>query len=649
MKKLFTRLAFAGALLTAATATAQTIVEENFESTTGTAVPSGWTQATAATDGGWLSGTGTGMSSSSFGIIDHTRILATNDDECNCDKSSDLLKSPTFSLTGITGAYLSFDYYYWDQVYQGDAEDFIVKVSTNGGTNWTDLETLELSNGDGNWETKYISLGAYDNAASVMIGFEYKDGGGWLYGAAIDNFKVYVPSPTDVSLVAIAPVAGSPESYNTVGNNVSFSGTIFNAGSSAITSGTITYTADGGSPVSYNLPAGTNIAPFSSYDFTITPAYSIPSLGEHNIDIAVVVSGDASSGNDEMSTVVVGASFIPNRIITFEEGTGTWCGWCPRGAVFMDSIFGAYPNTTALIAVHNADPMTLTAYDNGVSGSIGGYPSVLVDRKVEMDPSDLFLAYDQHFNDFGFANLSVTKSYDVASRNISVDVTVNPAVDLIGNYRLALVLTEDGVTGTGSTWNQTNYYSSASQNLPLQGAGHNWQTEPASVPAAQMKYDFVARYISGGYTGQSGSLPASMTSGGTYTYNLSTTLPATWNDYNMRAIVLLINVTTGQILNAATPQEVNGVNDVASQISHLSLYPNPAQDVLSLLVSLESTQNVTIDLVDVLGKTVATYDYKNVVAGTSKVNLDVTKLTSGVYFANVRTGSGMVSRKFVIE
>jgi hypothetical protein len=31
-----------------------------------------------------------------------------------------------------------------------------------------------------------------------------------------------------------------------------------------------------------------------------------------------------------------------HRKVLLEEGTGTWCGWCPRGAVFLKAISPAY-------------------------------------------------------------------------------------------------------------------------------------------------------------------------------------------------------------------------------------------------------------------------------------------------------------------
>lgn len=67
-----------------------------------------------------------------------------------------------------------------------------------------------------------------------------------------------------------------------------------------------------------------------------------------------------------------------------EEATGTWCTWCPRGAVFMAKMKEDYPDDFIGIAVHNQDPMTLTSYNTGLTNLPGfsGFPSVVVRRQI---------------------------------------------------------------------------------------------------------------------------------------------------------------------------------------------------------------------------------------------------------------------------
>lgn len=642
MKKIFYSL-LSLILISSASVSAQTIISEDFEGTTGTALPTGWTQTTLATDGGWKSGTNTTLSSTYFGIPSHTKFLATNDDACNCNKSADFLMSPSFNLTSQTSVFLSFDAYFFAATYQGATEVGTLKSSTDGGATWNTVTAI-TANTNGGWQSRYIDISTLAGQSNVMLGVLYNDGGGFLFGFGVDNFNVFVPAAADIQLTGVTPIAGSASSYGTVASNITLGGSIFNHSGTAVTNFTGSYTVDGGAPVNQTFTA--NVAPFASGNFTFTTPYSIASVGDHAVAIHVDITGDANPADNDGTTSIGGASFIPTHVLTIEEGTGTWCGWCPRGAVFMDSMKAVNPSTTALIAVHNGDPMTVSDYDAGVGGFINGYPSILADRKEVYDPSDIFNAYDDHSADFGFANLTATQTYNGSTKVSTVNVSANFAVNSSDNLRLACVYIEDGVHGTTTSYDQHNYYTGNAAGA-MSGAGHDWAAEPNPVLAANMYFDHVARKIVGGFTGQSGSLPATITAGSTYTYSFTYTIPTTSVANNMSVIVLLINATTGEVLNATTPKSVTGISDLKSQINQLSVYPNPATSDLNILFTLNKAQNVSFEITDVMGRIVSATTFKNLAPTNQNIQLPVVNLTNGVYFLNIKTDSGIVSRRFI--
>lgn len=120
----------------------------------------------------------------------------TNDDVCGngCDKSDDLLSSPSFSLVGYTSATLTFDHAFADV----GAEVGEVRISTDGGATWTTEATLTNTStdlGGGSFSTPWVTattvnLNGYLGQADVRIGFHYNDGGDWLYGMCVDNVSV---------------------------------------------------------------------------------------------------------------------------------------------------------------------------------------------------------------------------------------------------------------------------------------------------------------------------------------------------------------------------------------------------------------------------------------------------------------------------
>lgn len=616
---------------------AQVVFSADFES----GMPAGWTQTTNATDGGWNAGDAASLASANFPISDHTNFIGTNDDACNCLKNADILMTSTFSLVGVSSPFLKFDNYYYDLTYNGITESANVLYSIDGGSNWILLNDVAANTGD--WETRFVDLSPIGSQASVMLAFEYNDGGDWLYGWMLDNVSVFGLPSTSATLSSVAPVAGTPSAYGGVGTSVDISGTIMNSGASTINAITVEY-SDGTNTYTDNL-TGLNLASFGSYNFTHNSGFIVPSTGNHNIDVWITLVGDADNSDDMISTTIVGVAFVPVHNVVFEEATGTWCGWCPRGSVNMDLMATSHPDA-CLIAVHNGDPMTDATYDGGVGSFPGfsGYPSVLSDRKMIVDPSAMETYYAAHKDDFGFAEISGSSTFNSGTREAVVSASAELAVDLNGDYRFACVFTENGVTGTDAGYNQTNYYAGGG-NGPMGG----YESLPSSVPAAQMVYEFVARTILGGFSGQSGSLPGSMTAGQTYNYSFNYTIPAGFDENEMKAIILLIDNGSDQILNAAqmTVGGNTGIVFPVKSIGTMNVYPNPATNNVSISLNLDKSSDVTVMVTDILGKVIAVYNEGQLSEGSSTIAVDVANLPAGTYNINVVAEDGMMAKTIV--
>lgn len=88
-------------------------------------------------------------------------------------------------------------------------------------------------------------------------------------------------------------------------------------------------------------------------------------------------------------------------------------------------------------------------------------------------------------------------------------------------------------------------------------------------------------------------------------------------------------------LDYATSVQENNVDQV-------SLYPNPANNELN--VNLGTMQNATLNVYSINGELIS----KQVaVSGTAKV--DVSALSSGVYFTEVISEEKIIKSKFVVE
>jgi len=648
------------AVLTAGIANAQTW-SENFNTATTPNLPATWSQnnvdgltpatAIASYSFGTNAWVTKNLSASTDPLnVAHGKVAASTSYYTPAGISNDWLITPSFTvpLNGV----ITWEANAPDASFQ---DGYLVKISTTGTTvaNFsTTLLTVPAENST--WTSRSVNLNAYAGQ-TVYIAFVNNSNDMDLLW--LDNVQVLVPASNDILMSGVGPTGQA--SWGANASNVTISGTVTNNGYTNITSFTANYTA-GGTPVS-QVFSGLNLAYGQTYGFNFTTPYTIASTSQTSVKVWADLTGDAIHTNDTLNAFVKGYSFVPNHKVVFEEGTGTWCGWCVRGAVYMDSMYIMNPNTTALIAVHNSssDPMTNTIYDAGVGTLIQGYPTALCDRSVDIiDPGDMFTSYSNHINDFGLADITLTPTYNTTTRVANVVVNTHIASSFPNNtttndYRLAVVFTEMGVTGTASGYAQHNYYSSASQNLPLVGAGHNWQNEPAIVPATSMKYDFVARTILGGFTGQANSLPSTLVAGATYTSSVfSYTVPAAYNAGNMRVHALLIDAKNQIIYNANTTTltaSTAGIKETDKNLTSVDLYPNPAKNNAIVEINLVKAETaVTVNVLSVMGQIVYTQTLTNLPAGKQTISLNSENWADGIYNVNISSSNGSISRKLEI-
>ena len=388
---------------------------------------------------------------------------------------------------------------------------------------------------------------------------------------------------------------------------------------------------------------------------------SITLLAGTNIGTATVsnVNGafqDDNPADDVMSTQVVAITPVENKLVIGEEATGTWCGWCPRGAVALNFMDRDYHGYFQGIAVHNGDPMTNTDYDAGLAPYIGGYPSALVDRGNEIDPSDFELDFLQRIVTPIAGTISNGAVQNGTIIDVSLDVDVQSSIS--GNWKLACVLVEDSVTGSGGTWYQSNSYGSNGITL-VDVNGVDWGTLPNWVPDAQMIYRHVARGIAPSFDGE--SLDAtSYNSGDQFTKCFQFTLDPTWDLTQMHIVGMLIN-PNGEIDNASSTSIATSIangyhscnstsisDELLGPDQKLTVYPNPAVSTTTLLINLDTEEEVSISVKSIEGKLIAKGEYGTMI-GSHSLTFDVSDFTNGVYIIEAIIGNEVIIKKFIKE
>ncbi len=435
------------------------------------------------------------------------------------------------------------------------------------------------------------------------------------------------------------------------GQNVSPAVSILNAGQTALTSFNVNLNYNGQN-YSQNV-TGVNIPSIGSYTVAIPALNLVAGAMNAVVTISNINGGNDDNVNDNTLTQEVNP-VVPavGKIVVGEEATGTWCQWCPRGAVFMDKFQADYAGYWAGIAVHNGDPMTVTAYDDGIGTLIGGYPSALVDRLGDVDPSQMGTDFFTRLQTAPKGIITNGATWDAATRELNVSITTTMAQATTGAYKIACVLTEDGVTGTGAGYNQANAYAGGNN-----GVMGGYESLPSPVPAAQMVYDHVARAIAPSFTGQTGVVPSSTAAGDSYTANFTFTLPTTWDETQMHIVGMLIE-PQGKIDNAGYTTidgavqngYVAGVEEISGVLLEqmLVVAPNPASDFTNITMHIPSKAQVSLRVLDAKGSILQGRQYGSL-QGDFEVGINTSNYAPGLYLVELEMNGQRIQKKLIIR
>ena len=628
MKKL---LFTVSALLLAGHSFSQTIMSENFDAAT--TLPTGWTQLnidglTPATNVNYMGTSGWIARPKATGSTDNQAVSTSW--YTPAGTSNDWLISPSIAVPATGVNVVQFDAMAPDANY---LDGFKVYISTSPITSSSLPTTAVLTvPAAANTYTSYSASLASFAGQNIYVAIQNYSFD--MYLLFVDNFKVRTVVNNDAILSS-----ASLNRYSAVSTNNNLVLDVKNDGANAITALTVNWN-DGTDHI--QTITGLNIAPGASANVTHPTAVSYATVVEKNINVTITaVNGAVDATNVTAAKKINTVSQIVEKTVVIEEGTGTWCVWCPRGAVAMEYMYDTYPTRFIGVAVHNGDPMTVTEYDNGAN--LSGFPGCNVDRalKDESVSKTLFEGYYNTRKDITIpAAIAATATWNGANVSVAVTSTFK-TVFANANYRLGVIMIEDKVTGTGATYNQANAYAGGTN-----GVMGGFESLPNPVPAAQMVYDHVGRALLGGYDGQAASVPAVITNNQAVNYTFNYTVPATSKRYLMSAIAVLIDNTTGEIINATkVALTAAGVEEVAT--IGMEVYPNPASG--SVTVKFDATNaDYAVAITDLSGRQVAARTITNA-NGSQTVEMPIEGLATGNYLVTVSSNGASFTQNLMVK
>ena len=288
--------------------------------------------------------------------------------------------------------------------------------------------------------------------------------------------------------------------YNNLGESIAVQGEtatlsmpVTNAGTELITNIDYTITADGATGDEQHIDLQEALETGSTEVFNISVnADRRAGVKDKTLTITKVNGKPNESSRAQTQFTLSTITRKADRVAVIEDFTGTGCGWCPRGIIGMEKIRNTFGEKAIGIAIHayngstSSDAMNISTYNQV---SFTSAPSCRVDRGDEIDP--YYGSSNTIIDNINAALavptravVSVTGEWSADGKKVNATATIE---SLLPNQSLKIeyVLVADGLKGTGSAWNQSNYYyeyaaSQLPEDLSIFGNGGKYGTSSVS-------------------------------------------------------------------------------------------------------------------------------------------------------------------------
>ena len=323
---------------------------------------------------------------------------------------------------------------------------------------------------------------------------------------------------------------------------------VTNYGKESIASISYTITTNGSTSAEQSLQM--NNVEFNTTEVVYIPFTSDAEAKKYSKTLTITkVNGAANQARTKSSTGnLITIKDKPEVVPVVEEFTATWCGYCPYGMVGMEKTHEAYGDKVALIAIHKDDVMETRDYS---SITTKNYPSSRINREKVVYPTSSSLEYyiERAFNRVTVGNILAEARWTGNDQSvISIDTkTKFVYTDDNGQYGIAYVLVEDGLSGSGYDWLQSNYLSGGSGDSEMQF----WYDAGSSVSGLEFNHVAVAAWSV--KDGVDGSVNSKIVEGDTQNYSFKANIANNTliqDKSKLKVIALLIDRSTGAIVNA---------------------------------------------------------------------------------------------------
>ena len=661
------------------------ILNETFDSAS---LPEGWTTSEGAEENWIISQTNNAGGSANELQLSWWPVIY---------GSSRVMTTPV-NLSGINEVVVSFSHYLDNQINEytlsiatsTDGNDWNTAWSqTYGETGLYEVEQL-ISTPDMGNENVYFSI-FYEGSSFTM--------NGWYF----DNFQISTQDNLDIELLSV----DMTEMLNYGSHDVRF--TVQNTGSTTIESVEATFKDffNNGNIVTETFEV--NIESLEKQELTFTEkAYLAPGTYVMPIEI-VSVNGtdDSNDGNNFIEKEINVGMGLTQKIPMIESFSSSTCGYCVEANIMMNEVLEANPGRYTYTKYPVNFPGTGDPYYfNEVAGRAGYYqvsaaPEFYLDGSLQEYNIVTQEALDESYNTPSFVNIRGTFNVDDNTINITADFMSYIKME---NVRAFVSVNEKTTTENASSNGETEFHhimmkmlDSPTGNVVNINAGEYQRLEfthdMSSTNVEEMNDLEVALWLQNYETGEiynshfayensEHAYPVqnlrSAIVGDCITLHIDWDAPEEGNPvgYNIYVNGELIeeNFTGNSYSDVTIAGDLyddkhvhiaevvavyeNGMTSVAAiavidndwtnvaetENVNVMIYPNPAKDVVRL--STDNSQQTTVRIYNVMGMLVGT---QLATSATNEIEINVSDYNPGIYFFNIQTENGSVTKKIVVE
>jgi hypothetical protein len=222
-----------------------------------------------------------------------------------------------------------------------------------------------------------------------------------------------------------------------------------------------------------------------------------------------VASPAAAPERQTPYTEYVPSAYTQKLLLEMYSAAG--CATCPDAEYKYRQYAAAHPDQIYGVCIHNGDAMdhpqfdvlnnefNITAYSSGSFNRLPFNNEVVIHKTAWTNT-----IVNSCINRTAKCGLKLQSSYNGNTANVTVSAAFNSTV--AGDIRLTVYLLEDSVSGTGTGYNQSNYYNTTASSPfyqmgnPIVGYQHNYVLRKVATPSFGEIIPQVNIHSSGKYT-----------------------------------------------------------------------------------------------------------------------------------------------------